>query len=85
MGDNTGIRSPGFKQQGYRGTDGQHRQPPGGPSGDATGIRSVPRGYDVGQERGGDQQMDVPLTNPRADVSTEGRENPAIDYDNDRD
>lgn len=57
----TGIRTipgearvPATSSAPVPGNDGQHRQRGGGASGDATGLRTVPREFDVGQKRGGD-------------------------------
>ena len=44
----------------YNSTDGQHRNVGGRPGGDASGIRSEPGSYGVGQERGGDLAPGIP-------------------------
>ena len=50
--------------------DGQHRST--GPAPDS-GQRTRPSapGVDVGQESGGEMQMDIPASKPGADISTE--------------
>jgi hypothetical protein len=53
--------------------DGQHRETGGGASGDASGLRSIPREYRVGQERGGELAPGVKPPAKDADTSTEGR------------
>ena len=52
------------------GDNGQHRQGGGGASGDASGQRTVPREYRVGQQRGGDIAPDVRPPAKDADIGT---------------
>lgn len=68
MGDNNSVtgQKSGMSTgpKGFEGDDGQHRQGSGGGSGDQTGIRSIPRSHQVGEERGHDVAEKTPTCGP---------------------